>query len=83
MEKVSKEIQDYIDKATHQEIVHCLIQAITEADRDIQVAMKWRAITFTKDGNWHHWICNITDTKKSVGLFFHKGSLLAIPGKNY
>jgi hypothetical protein len=39
-------------------------------------AVKWGRLTFTADGNWHHWVCAVT---ASNNLVFHKGVLLADP----
>jgi hypothetical protein len=52
--------------------VHAADQAVTEA-------IKWRRLTFTVDDNWHHWLCAVAVTTKSVSLMFHKGSMLADP----
>ena len=38
-------------------------------------------VTFTIDGNWHHWLCAISVTAKKVNLMFHKGSLLDDPAE--
>jgi hypothetical protein len=40
---------------------------------------KWGQLTFTREGDWHHWICAISPTKKAVKLVIHKGALLADP----
>ena len=36
-------------------------------------------LTFTRDGDWHHWICAVSSTKNAVRLVIHKGALLADP----
>ncbi len=36
-------------------------------------------LTFTREGDWHHWICAISYTKNAVKLVIHKGALLADP----
>lgn len=41
---------------------------------------KWGRLTVTRGGDWHHWICAISGTKKEVRLHIHKGALLANPG---
>lgn len=42
-------------------------------------AVKWGRLTFTADDNWHHWLCAVAATKRSVNLTFHKGVLLDDP----
>jgi hypothetical protein len=42
-------------------------------------AIKWSRLTFTVDGNWHHWLCAIAVAARGVSLVFHKGSLLDDP----
>lgn len=49
--------------------------AVPEADE----AVKWRRLTFTVDGNWHHWLCAVAASAKGVTLMFHKGALLDDP----
>lgn len=36
-------------------------------------------LTFTREGDWHHWICAISSTKNAVKLVVHKGALLGNP----
>lgn len=43
--------------------------------------MKWRRLTFTASGNWHHWLCAIAATSNGVSLMFHKGALLDDPAR--
>lgn len=42
-------------------------------------AIKWRRLTLTVCGDWHHWVCAIAVTTREVSLTFHKGSLLHDP----
>ena len=49
------------------------------AGKGVAEAIKWQRLTFTVDGNWHHWLCAIAVTKGAVSLVFHKGSLLGDP----
>jgi hypothetical protein len=46
---------------------------------DAQHARKWGRLTFTREGDWHHWICAVSATKNAVKLAVHKGALLADP----
>lgn len=45
----------------------------------IAEAIKWRRLTFTVNGDWHHWLCAVAVTRRAVSLLLHKGSLLADP----
>jgi hypothetical protein len=57
--------------------VERLIDVILDALPDAQHERKWGRLTFTCGGDWHHWICTISPTKKAVRLVIHKGALLA------
>ena len=56
-----------------------LIDLVFEVLPDAQHESKWGQLTFTLDGEWHHWICALSPTKKAVKLVIHKGALLADP----
>jgi hypothetical protein len=58
-------------------IVERLIDLVLEVLPDAQHELKWGRLTFTREGDWHHWICAIAPTKKAVKLVIHKGALLA------
>jgi hypothetical protein len=57
--------------------VERLIDVILDALPEAQHERKWGRLTFTCGGDWHHWICAISPTKKAVRLVIHKGALLA------
>jgi hypothetical protein len=59
--------------------VERLIEVILAELPDAQHERKWGRLTFTREGNWHHWICAISPTKGAVKLVIHKGALLADP----
>ena len=59
--------------------VERLIDLILDVLPDAQHERKWGRVTFTRAGNWHHWICAISASKNSVKLVIHKGALLADP----
>ena len=59
--------------------VRWLAEHVHAAHDRIEEAVKWGRLTFTIDGNWHHWLCAIAVTRGSVNLVFHKGSLLDDP----
>jgi hypothetical protein len=59
--------------------VERLIEVIFGALPDAQHERRWGQLTFTREGDWHHWICAVAPTKKAVKLVLHKGALLADP----
>jgi hypothetical protein len=40
---------------------------------------KWGQLKFTREADWHHWICAISPSKTAVKLVIHKGAMLADP----
>jgi hypothetical protein len=62
-------------RSTVERLVALILGELPHADHD----RKWGQLTFTRDGNWHHWICAISPGKKVVKLMIHKGALLADP----
>ena len=46
---------------------------------ELDSAMKWGRATYATQGDFHHWICAISTTKKAVALTFHFGGLLDDP----
>jgi hypothetical protein len=56
-----------------------LIELILGELPDTQHERKWGQLTFTRDGDWHHWICAVSPTKKAVKLVIHKGALVDDP----
>jgi hypothetical protein len=60
-------------------IAERLIEIILGGLPDAQAERKWGRLTFTREGDWHHWICAIAPTKTAVRLVIHKGALLADP----
>jgi hypothetical protein len=59
--------------------VERLIGLILDVLPDAQHERKWGRLTFTREADWHHWICAISCTKTAVKLMIHKGALLADP----
>lgn len=51
-------------------------QLVTEADPRMEQAVKWGRLTYSLEGNWHHWLCAVAVSKKATRLVFHKGVLL-------
>lgn len=43
---------------------------------DLARAVKWRKLTYARDGDFHHWICAIAVSRTRVTLTFHFGGLL-------
>jgi hypothetical protein len=56
-----------------------LIEVILGELPDAQHQRKWGRLTFTRAGDWHHWICAVTPTRHAVKLVLHKGALLDDP----
>ena len=56
-----------------------LARAVEDAIDGVETAVKWKRLTFTLDGDWHHWLCAIAASGAGVRLVFHKGSLLDDP----
>jgi hypothetical protein len=61
------------------ERVDRLAGRVHAAGAGVEEAVKWSRLTFTVDGNWHHWLCAIAVAARGVSLVFHKGSLLDDP----
>ena len=59
--------------------VERLINVVVEVLSDAEHQRKWGRLTFTRNGNWHHWLCAIATDRKAVRLLVHKGALLADP----
>lgn len=62
-----------------QEIVNAIVAAISSAEQNLDMAIKWRRLTFALEHDFHHWICGIEITKSYVGIIFHFGGLLDDP----
>ena len=56
-----------------------LIEVILGELPDAQHQRKWGRLTFTRAGDWHHWICAVAPTRQAVKLVLHKGALLDDP----
>jgi hypothetical protein len=56
-----------------------LIEVILGELPDAQHQHKWGRLTFTRAGDWHHWICAVVPTRQAVKLVLHKGALLDDP----
>ena len=58
-----------------------LADLVRAAGEHLDEAVKWRRLTFTAGGDWHHWLCAIAVTARGVNLMFHKGALLDDPAR--
>jgi hypothetical protein len=56
-----------------------LVDLILGELRDAQQEQEWGRLTFTRESDWHHWICAISPTKDALKLVLHKGAMLADP----
>jgi hypothetical protein len=61
------------------EQVEWLASRVHGAGAGVAETIKWGQLTFTVDGDWHHWLCAVAVTRRGVSLKFHKGSLLDDP----
>lgn len=59
--------------------VERLVELILDVLPDAQHDRKWGRLTFTRESDWHHWICAVSPARKAVRLVLHKGALLADP----
>lgn len=62
-------------RSTAERLVEVILDELPDAQRE----QKWGQLTFTRHGDWHHWICAISPTKNAVKLVIHKGAMLADP----
>jgi hypothetical protein len=76
-----REVEEWLSRLgpDQREQVEWLAGQVHGAVADVGEAIKWRRLTFTVDGDWHHWVCAIGVTARAVNLVFHKGSLLDDP----
>ncbi len=76
-----KLVADFAESATAEQrrIVERLVDLIERSRPPLDAAVKWRQLTFARQGDFHHWICAIAIRKNSVDLIFHFGGLLDNP----
>jgi hypothetical protein len=81
MDDRPREVEDWLRRwsGDRREQVDWLVGRVHAAGGGIDEAIKWRRLTFTVDGNWHHWLCAVAVAPRGVSLVFHKGSLLDDP----
>ncbi len=60
-------------------VVVGLDDAVRAAAPDLDVAIKYRILTYAIRGDWRTWVCAVQATKKSVCLHFLYGVLLVDP----
>jgi hypothetical protein len=66
------------DDAAGRMFVH-LDEAIRSAAPDIDVAIKYRLLSYTVGEDWRHWVCAVNATKNAICLRFLWGVLLDDP----
>ena len=59
--------------STNDAIQDRLVELIEAAIPDAESERKWGRLTFTREANWHHWICALAPSKTHVKLVLHKG----------
>ena len=81
MKPVDLEVRGWLDALPEGQAATAerLYGIVIDAAPDLDVAMKWGKPTFALGGDFHHWICQISATKRAVGLTFHFGALLDAP----
>ena len=67
-----------------EKIVGRLAGILEGSGEPLEAAIKWNRLTYAyrgdfHRGDFHHWICGISITKKTVDLVFHFGGLLEDP----
>jgi hypothetical protein len=70
--------QSFLSKANpeYQEIITLVMSDIESVNENLHGSIKWGNYTYALSGDFHHWICAVAITKKSVNLIFHYGGLL-------
>lgn len=58
------------------DIIRRLHSIILSVDKRFRSSIKWKMLTYAINGDFHHWICAVSITKKNIGLAFHFGGLL-------
>ncbi len=66
-----------------QAAVERLVEVVRSTGHPLELAVRWRQLTFGYAGDFHHWICGIAATKKAVVLVFHFGGLLDDPNGRF
>jgi hypothetical protein len=81
MDGRAPEAQDWLRRWTldQQEQAVWLAGRVHAAGDGVAEAVKWGRLTFTVNGDWHHWLCAIAVSRREVRLVFHKGALLDDP----
>ncbi len=77
-DKSLNELNTFLRKASpeYEESIRKLYHVVMSTSDRLQAAIKWNMLTFAFDGDFHHWICAVSPTKKNVSLVFHFGGLL-------
>lgn len=78
---MTAEVQNWLDGLLpeRRDDAEWFAAAVRDAIPNVDQAVRWGRLTFTVDGDWHHWLCGIAATKRAVNLTFHKGALLDDP----
>jgi hypothetical protein len=76
-----RDVQDWLRRLSPEqaEQVEWLTGTVHAAGDGLDEAVKWKRLTFTAGGDWHHWLCAVGVSARGVSLVFHKGSLLDDP----
>ena len=75
-------LQTFLEKVEEKFIpIVTAIDDILSKEESLQSAIKWNQWVYAAGGDYHHWICALTTTKKAVCLRFHFGGLMSDPDK--
>ena len=64
-------------------VVERLAAILEGSTEPLDMAVKWRRLTFARGNDFHNWICGISATKSTVDLVFHFGGLLPDPDSRF
>jgi hypothetical protein len=76
---VGAEATEEVSVSGREAQIEDLARLVRDAHPGLDEAVKWRRLTFTASGDWHHWLCAIAASASGVSLTFHKGALLPDP----
>ncbi len=61
------------------ELVRAAHAAVMDSGAELDVAIKYRMLMYTLNGDWRHWVCAVSQTKDAVNLRFLYGVGLGDP----
>lgn len=55
-----------VDKGWRRRLVRAVDAAVRDSGAAFDVAIKYRMLMYTFKGDWRHWVCAISQTKKAA-----------------